>query len=129
MANRRYTDFKDRAICCKTSPPPNGRKGPKATLPKESTAKWPGMNKEGRSSRDRGLGMKPVKTFVAGAYMPMGSSNWIAGAIKKPGALKRSLGVPTGQTIPPMMLGKAAKASGVMGARARLAQTLNKLRG
>jgi hypothetical protein len=54
--------------------------------------------------------------------------NWIKGAIKKPGALRKSLGVKAGQKIPTKTLAKAAKTSGVMGQRARLAQTLSKLR-
>ena len=52
---------------------------------------------------------------------------WISGAIKKPGALRKSLGVKEGQTIPAGKLAKAAKAPGKMGQRARLAQTLKKL--
>ena len=54
----------------------------------------------------------------------MATKNWIAGAIKKPGALRESLGVKKGQTIPAKKLEKAAKAPGKMGQRARLAQTL-----
>jgi len=54
--------------------------------------------------------------------------NWIAGAIKKPGALRKSLGVKKGAKIPAKKLAKAAKKGGKMGARARLAQTLKKLR-
>ncbi len=50
--------------------------------------------------------------------------NWIAGAIKKPGALRASLGVKGDDTIPANKLAKAAKAPGKMGQRARLAQTL-----
>jgi hypothetical protein len=52
------------------------------------------------------------------------SKNWIADAIKKPGALKKSLGVKKGEKIPAGKLAKAAKAPGKMGQRARLAQTL-----
>ena len=52
------------------------------------------------------------------------SKNWIAEAIKKPGALKKSLGVKKGEKIPAGKLAKAAKAPGKMGQRARLAQTL-----
>ena len=52
---------------------------------------------------------------------------WISGAIKKPGSLRKSLGVKEGQTIPAGKLAKAAKAPGKMGQRARLAQTLKKL--
>jgi len=49
---------------------------------------------------------------------------WIADAIKKPGSLRKSLGVKEGQTIPAGKLAKAAKAPGKLGQRARLAQTL-----
>lgn len=55
------------------------------------------------------------------------AKNWIKGAIKKPGALRKSLGVKAGQNIPTQTLAKAAKKPGVMGKRARLAQTLSKL--
>ena len=54
----------------------------------------------------------------------MTKKNWIAGAIKKPGALRESLGVKKGETIPAGKLAKAAKSPGKMGQRARLAQTL-----
>lgn len=52
---------------------------------------------------------------------------WIAGAIEKPGALRRSLGVPAGKKIPARRLEAAAHKPGKMGRRARLAQTLKKL--
>lgn len=54
----------------------------------------------------------------------MATKNWIAGAIKKPGALRSSLGVKKGEKIPASKLAAAAKAPGKMGQRARLAQTL-----
>ncbi len=57
----------------------------------------------------------------------MAKKNWIAGAIGKPGALHRQLGVPQGQTIPAGKLAAAAKAGGTLGRRARLAQTLKGL--
>ena len=50
-------------------------------------------------------------------------------AIKKPGALRKSLGIKKGKTIPASMLAAAAKKPGKMGQRARFAQTLKKLRG
>ena len=50
--------------------------------------------------------------------------NWIAGAIKHPGALHKELGVPQGQSIPAGKLAKAAHAGGKLGQRARLAETL-----
>ena len=50
--------------------------------------------------------------------------NFIADAIKKPGALRRELGVKKGETIPAKKLARAAKAPGKLGQRARLAETL-----
>jgi hypothetical protein len=58
----------------------------------------------------------------------MAAKNWIAGAIKKKGALRKELGVKEGKTIPAKKLAVAAKKPGVTGQRARLAQTLGKLR-
>ena len=49
-------------------------------------------------------------------------------AIKKPGSLRKSLGIKKGKTIPKSVLKKAAKASGKKGQRARFALTLEKLR-
>lgn len=53
---------------------------------------------------------------------------WIQKAIKKPGALHKQLGVPAGKPIPAGKLKSAAKKGGKLGQRARLAQTLKKLR-
>jgi hypothetical protein len=50
--------------------------------------------------------------------------NWIAGAIKKPGALHEDLGVPKGKKIPAKKLEAAASKGGKVGQRARLAETL-----
>ena len=55
------------------------------------------------------------------------AKNFIAGAIKHPGALHKELGVPQGQKIPQKKLAKAAKAGGKLGERARFAETLEKL--
>jgi hypothetical protein len=56
------------------------------------------------------------------------AKNWIAGAIKKPGALHADLGVPQGKKIPAGKLKAAAKKSGKVGQRARLAETLKGMR-
>jgi hypothetical protein len=56
------------------------------------------------------------------------AEKWIQKAIKKPGALKESMGVKKGEKIPAKKLAAAAKKSGKMGQRARLAQTLGKLK-
>ena len=53
---------------------------------------------------------------------------FIKEAIKKPGALRKSLGVKKGEKIPADKLAKAAKAPGKMGQRARLAQLLKKMK-
>jgi hypothetical protein len=52
------------------------------------------------------------------------AEKWIQKAIKKPGALRSSLGVKKGQKIPAKKLAAAAKKPGKMGQRARLAKTL-----
>ncbi len=54
----------------------------------------------------------------------MAKKNWIAGAIGKPGSLHKQMGIPQGQKIPAGKLAKAAAAGGLLGKRARLAQTL-----
>ena len=55
------------------------------------------------------------------------AEKWIQKAIKKPGALRKSLGVKKGEKIPTKKLAAAAKKPGVTGQRARLAETLGKL--
>ncbi len=57
-----------------------------------------------------------------------GKKLWIQEAIKKPGALRKSLKTKKGKKIPVKKLAKAAKKGGKLGKRARLAQTLKKLR-
>ena len=52
------------------------------------------------------------------------AKNWIAGAIKKPGALHRDLGIPEGEKIPLALIKKAAKRKDKVGERARLALPL-----
>lgn len=56
------------------------------------------------------------------------AKNWIKSAIKKPGALHKDLGVPQGKKIPPQKLAKAASKGGKVGQRARLAETLKKMK-
>ena len=54
-------------------------------------------------------------------------ANWIAGAIKHKGALKKELGVPEDKKIPKAELKKAEHAKGKEGRRARLAMLLEKM--
>jgi hypothetical protein len=56
------------------------------------------------------------------------AEKWIQKAIKKPGSLRSALGVKKGKNIPSQKLAAAAKKPGVMGKRARLAQTLKKMK-
>ena len=53
---------------------------------------------------------------------------WIKDAIKKPGALREQLGAKKGEPIPAKKLAAAAKQPGKLGQRARLAQTLKKMK-
>ena len=57
------------------------------------------------------------------------AKNWIAGAIKKPGSLRKELGAKEGKPIPAKKLAAAAKKPGKLGQRARLAETLKKMKG
>lgn len=77
-----------------------------------------------------GLAKLPEDVRNKMGYMKKGgsTSKWIQSAIKKPGALKKSLGVKKGEKIPAKKLATAAKKPGKMGQRARLAQTLSKLK-
>ena len=58
----------------------------------------------------------------------MPKKNWIASAVKKPGALRASLKVKKGQDIPMAKLKAAAKKPGKLGQRARLAETFKSFR-
>jgi hypothetical protein len=64
----------------------------------------------------------PVPGFKKGGSMA--SKNWIAGAIKKPGALRKELGAKEGKPIPEKKLASAAKKPGKTGQRARFAEML-----
>jgi len=56
------------------------------------------------------------------------AEKWIQNAIKKPGALRSALGAKKGKPIPAAKLAAAAKKTGKMGQRARLAETLKGLK-
>ena len=58
----------------------------------------------------------------------MADKKWIQKAVKKPGALRKSLGIKKGKKNPAKTLARAAKAGGKLGQRARLAQTFKKMR-
>ena len=91
------------------------------------------MRKAARDEEETGKEMmrkipEPVRRMEAEEGMPpvgpYKKGGWIKGAIKKPGALRASLGAKKGEPIPAKKLAAAAKKPGKMGQRARLAQTL-----
>ena len=85
--------------------------------------------KEVDSEKNPGLAKLPTEVRNKMGYMKKGgSTNWIQGAIKKPGSLRKSLGVKKGEKIPASKLAAAAKKPGKLGRRARLAQTLKGLK-
>ena len=89
-----------------------------ATTPNKGPAM---MTPSKMAKGDKGVTRHPAKKTKTG------SSNWIAGAIKHPGALRKTLGAKAGKPIPASKLRAAAKKSGVTGKRARLAITLKGL--
>lgn len=84
---------------------------------------FPDLNKDGEVTKADVLKGRGVEGFKKG-----GSANWIQKAIKKPGALRKSMGVKKGEKIPAGKLAAAAKKPGKMGQRARLAKTLGKFK-
>lgn len=86
--------------------------------------------KRGGAAKAKMPALKPVTSkpdFKARAEMPGGMAeggHWIQDAIKKPGALKKSLDVKDGEKIPAKKLEAATKKPGKMGQRARFAETL-----
>ena len=73
------------------------------------------------------LNQRPGVAQDAGAVSEKKGEKWISGAIKKPGALRKQLGVKAGKKIPAGKLKAATKKGGKLGKRARLAQTLKKM--
>jgi hypothetical protein len=87
---------------------------------------FPDLNKDGRTSfADVLVGRGVIEGNKKGGKI---ESKWIQKAIKKPGALRAEIGVKKGKTIPAKKLAAAAKKPGKLGQRARLAQTLKKLK-
>ena len=74
----------------------------------------------GAVKNNRGMGV----ALKSGGRIKAKDGNWIQKAIKKPGSLRKSLGVKKGQKIPAKKLNAAAKKGGKLGQRARLAKTL-----
>jgi hypothetical protein len=83
-------------------------------------AKFPDLTGDGKVTQADILKGRGVEGMKKGGS----TKNWIASAIKKPGALKKELGVKAGEKIPAKKLAAAAKKPGKVGQRARLAKTL-----
>jgi hypothetical protein len=83
-------------------------------------SKFPDLTGDGKVTQADILKGRGVEAMKKGGPV----KNWIAGAIKKPGALRSALGAKKGEPIPAKKLAAAAKKPGKMGQRARLAQTL-----
>jgi len=71
-----------------------------------------------------GLSKLPTDVRNKMGYMKKGGKLDIAKAIKKPGALRASLGAKKGEPIAAGKLAKATKAPGKLGQRARFAEML-----
>jgi len=101
----------------------NGKCGTRETPTfKKGGSSIPDFSKDGKiTQKDVLMGRGVIPKAKKGG-------NWIQGAIKKPGALRESLGVKKGETIPKGKLAAAAKKGGKLGQRARLAMTLSKMR-
>jgi hypothetical protein len=79
-------------------------------------------------TKDKQLGATSMTAKKGAKVAKAKGGKWIQSAIKKPGALRKSLGAKPGKPIPAAKLAKAAKAPGKLGQRARLAVTLGKMR-
>jgi hypothetical protein len=91
--------------------------------------KFPDVSGDGEVTKKDVLMAKGVIPKTAAAKKGGAvKSNFIQEAIKKPGALRASMGVKKGEKIPAKKLAVAAKKPGKMGQRARLAQTLSKFK-
>ena len=84
---------------------------------------FPDLTGDGEVTKKDILKGRGVEGFKKG-----GNAKFIQSAIKKPGALRKSLGVKKGEKIPNGKLAAAAKKPGKLGQRARLAQTLKKMK-
>ena len=103
---------------------PRPKAGPKKEAP---------MKRLGPSDEDI-VGKQPLvkgpdgKPYVPESRRKAKGGKFIQQAIKKPGALRASLGAKKGEPIPAKKLAKAAKAPGKLGQRARFAEMLKGFR-
>jgi len=98
--------------------------------PSEENPEFKGTIKKRRTLKGFLSGApKPDNTMKSGGKLETAKDGkWIQKAIKKPGALRKQLGAKPGKPIPAGKLAAAAKKPGKLGQRARLAQTLKKMK-
>lgn len=87
---------------------------------------WTKVQEQTLAGKKTPVSLKKDKEL--GATSMAKDGKWIQKAIKKPGALRKALGAKKGEPIPAAKLAKAAKSKGKLGQRARLAQTLKKMK-
>jgi len=88
---------------------------------------WTKVQEQTLAGKKTPVSLKKDKELGA-TSMAKDGGKWIQKAIKKPGALRKSLGAKKGEPIPAGKLAAAAKKPGKLGQRARLAQTLKKMK-
>lgn len=102
-----------------------GKKTP-VSLKKDKQLGATKMKKGG--SVPKGMHRMPDGSLMKDSAHKSKDGKWIQKAIKKPGALRKQLGAKPGKPIPASKLAAAAKKPGKLGQRARLAQTLKKMK-
>jgi hypothetical protein len=120
MANKFYSQFSDRKI---TSPvPPKDSRGGITPSYSESVHSYGSTNLGSAGPSRNKVGFKEVKQY---AQQHLADDKWIQKAIKHPGAFTKSA-KKAGKSVAAYAEEKKG-APGVLGKRARLAQTLKKL--
>lgn len=94
--------------------------------PVDPNGAWTKVQEQTIAGKKTPVSLKKDKEL--GATSMAKDGKWIQKAIKKPGALRKALGAKKGEPIPAGKLAKAAKSKGKLGQRARLAQTLKKMK-
>ncbi len=94
--------------------------------PVDPNGAWTKVQEQTLAGKRTPVSLKKDKEL--GATSMAKGGKWIQKAIKKPGALRKQLGAKKGEPIPAGKLAKAAKSKGKLGQRARLAQTLKKMK-
>ncbi len=94
--------------------------------PVDPEGAWTKVQEQTIAGKKTPVSLKKDKEL--GATSMAKDGKWIQKAIKKPGALRKSLGAKKGEPIPAGKLAAAAKKPGKLGQRARLAQTLKKMK-